>query len=175
MDMYYSLVVRADESQSMPSDRMFEETSEDIRSQFTRGDAPDLVALSQYPVILTKEFREGDTSTRAVIGYMDTPSRNPCISKPVLRFPASALVDRGILSKGWLGSRTRWIVSEGDPYRLLAGVEEGGEAAEKLVEVNEQQVAVMMPFTDDHSIDQVYLAMKRGAEAVDLQCVRVDS
>ena len=172
--MYYSLVVRADESQAMPGERMFEGTSKDLASRFSRGGVPDLVALSRYPVILTKEFQEGDASTRAVIGYMDDPSMNPRISRPVLRFPASALVDRGMLSGRWPGSRTCWMVFEGDPYRLLAGVGTAGEVAEEVVEVNERQVAVMMPFKDDASIDPVYSAMSQGVETAGLQCVRVD-
>lgn len=172
--MYYSLVVRADESQAMPGDRMFEGTSKELASQFSHGGVPDLIALSQYPVILTKEFQEGDTSTRAVIGYMDDPSMNPRVSRPVLRFPASALVERGMLSGRWAGSRTRWMVFKGNPYRLLAGVGTVGEAAEEAVEVNERQVAVMMPFTDDASIDPVYGAMSQGVDAAGFRCVRVD-
>lgn len=174
MDMYYSLVVRSNESLPIPPDRMFEETSEELASHFTKGGVPNLIALSQFPVILTKEFQEGDTSTRAVIGYMDDPSMNPHISRPVLRFPASALVDRGMISGRWAGSRTRWIVFKGDPYQLLAGVGMIGETAEETVEVKEQQVAVMMPFTDDASIDPVYKAIGRGVEAGGLRCVRVD-
>ena len=174
MDMYFSLVVRADESQCMPDSRMFEETDQDVISRFTRDNAPDLEALSNYPVILTKEFQEGDTSTMAVIGYMDCPSMNPRISRPVLRFPASVLVERGMLSGGWKGSRTRWKVSRGDPYRQLAGIVEGPATAEGAVKINEQQVAVMMPFRDDPQIDPVYGAMKQGAKDVGLQCVRVD-
>ena len=174
MDMCYSLVVRADESQPMPSDRMFEGTRKELASQFSHGGVPDLVALSRYPVILTREFQDGDTSTEAVIGYMDDPSMNPRVSHPVLRFPASALVDRGMLSGRWSGSRTHWTVFEGDPYRLLAGVGTAGEAAEEAVRVDEGQVAVMMPFKDEASIDPVYGAMRRGVEAAGLRCVRVD-
>lgn len=174
MDMYYSLVVRADESTPMIPSRMFEETSKEIATLFSNGDGPDLMALAQYPVILTKEFQEGDTSTKAVIGYMDIPSMNPCVSHPVLSFPASILVKQGMLSGPWPGDRTRWIVSRGDPYRLLAGIAPAEEATEKAVEIDERQVAVMMPFTDDASIDPVYRAMKQGVEDAEFQCVRVD-
>lgn len=174
MDMYYSVVVRADESQPMPVGRMFEETNAELASKFRQGANPDLTLLSRYPVILTREFQDGDTSTEAVIGYMDDPSMNPRVSRPVLRFAASALVDRGILSGRWPGSRTRWIVFEGDPYRLLAGVGAAGEAAEEAIKVNEQQVAVMMPFKDEASIDPVYRAMGQGVEGAGLRCVRVD-
>lgn len=173
MDMYYSLVVRADESLPMPADRMFEETNRDIASHFMLGDKPNLPSLSRYPVILVKEFSGRDTSTEAIIGYMDDPSTNPRVGHPVLRFPASVLVDRGMLASGWGGSRTRWIVCEGDPYRLLAGVAAGGPAIEKTI-VNERQIAVMMPFANDASIDPVYQAMEEGARKADFRCVRVD-
>lgn len=172
--MYYSVVVRADESRPMLGERMFEGVDRKLVSRFTNGDVPDLMALSRYPVILTKEFHEGDTSTMAVIGYMDKPSMNPHVSQPIMRFPASALVDRGMLSGRWSGFRTRWIVFEGDPYRLLTGVDAAGNAADGSVGVNDRQVAVMMPFTDDASIDPVYKAMRQGVEAAGFQCVRVD-
>lgn len=171
--MYYSVIVRADESQPVPGDRMFEDTREEIISRFTQGDKPDFVALSQYPVILTKEFQKGDTSTEATIGYTNNLSMNPSLSHPILKFPASLLVDRGILS-GWGGNRTRWVVFEGDPYRQLAPVAAGGATVKEAVEVNERQVAVMMPFKDDASIDPVYQAMQEGAEDAGFQCVRVD-
>lgn len=140
--MYYSLVVRANESLPMPGDRMFEETSRELVSKLTQGSNPNLALLSKYPIILTREFQDGDTSTEAVIGYMDDPSMNPRVRKPILRFAARALVDRGILSGKWPGSRTRWIVFEGDPYRLLAGVETIREASGRMDVVNERQVCV---------------------------------
>ena len=173
MDMCYSLVVRSDESLPMLDSRMFEGTSSVISSRFTLGKRPDLVKLAQYPVILTKEFQEGDTSTEAVIGYMDEPSMNPRVSCPVLRFPASALMDRGIVTGRWGGSRTRWEVIEGDPYRRLAGIVTRGAHSEGRV-VNERQAAVMMPFKHDPAIDPVYQAMRRGAADAGLDCIRVD-
>lgn len=173
MDIYYSVVVRADESQPMSGDRMFEGTSQEIASHFMNGGSPDLRALSRYPVILTKEFRDDDASTEAVIGYMDHPSMNPHISRPILRFPASALMDRGILSGGWAGSRTRWMVFEGDPYYQLAGVESGTSPVNPVV-VDKRKIAVMMPFKHDASIDPVYRAMERGARNAGFECVRVD-
>lgn len=172
--MYFSLVVRADESQPIPDTRMFEDTSRQIASNFIRDKRPDLISLSRYPVILTKEFQEGDASTEAIIGYMDEPSMNPRISRPVLRFPAKALVDRGILSGRWPGSRTQWLVFEGDPYRMLAGVETREVAGKETAVVNERQVAVMMPFRDDASIDPVFKVMRQGVEDAGFQCVRVD-
>lgn len=59
-------------------------------------------------------------------------------------------------------------------YRLIIGVGTAEEAAEEAVEVNERQVAVMMPFTDEASIDPVYGAIGRGVEVAGLRCVRVN-
>ncbi len=172
--MYFSLVVRANESLPMPVSRMFEETNREVALHFTHNGSPDLMSLARYPIILTTEFQEGDTSTEAVIGYMENPSMNPRISHPVLKFPSSALMDCGILSGRWSGSRTRWTVFKGDPYRLLAGVTAGEATAEEETTIDERQVAVMMPFKEDASIDPVYQAIKLGVENADFRCIRVD-
>lgn len=175
MDMYYSLVVRADESLPVPIDRMFEYTDSEVISQFRCYGKPDLTRLSEYPVILTKEFRDEDSSVEAVIGYMNEPSLNPRVSNPVLKFPAKTLVERGLITGRWGGSHTMWMVSKGDPYRLLAGVgiTANGSIAEEVI-TNERQIAVMMPFENDASIDPVYRALREGAKDAGFECVRVD-
>lgn len=171
--MYYSLVIRADESQPMLAERMFEGTDPLVTSRFQHGNEPDLIELFRYPVILTKEFRDGDTATEAVIGYMDQPSMNPSISFPLLRFPASALVDQGILTGKWPGSRTRWMVFEGDPYRKLSGAVKT-VVPTRTPAIKSHQAAVMMPFGHHASIDPVYHAIEKGAGEAGFESVRVD-
>lgn len=174
MELFFNLVVRADETRPMLISRMFEGTDKRIAARFYSGNTIDLIELARYPTILTKEFQDGDESTMAVIGYIDEPSMNPQISHPIMRFPARYLQQCGLLSE-WGGSRTRWQVFEGDPYRLLAGLNvESGSLSSKRFPVNNSQVAVMMPFTQDPDIDPVFQAMVQGAADAGYICRRVD-
>lgn len=174
MELFFNLVVRADETRPMLISRMFEGTDKRIAARFYSGNTIDLIELARYPTILTKEFQDGDESTMAVIGYIDEPSMNPQISHPIMRFPACYLQQCGLLSE-WGGSRTRWQVFEGDPYRLLAGLNvESGSLSSKRFPVNNSQVAVMMPFTQGPDIDPVFQAMVQGAADGGYICRRVD-
>lgn len=174
MELFFNLVVRADETRPMLISRMFEGTDKRIAARFYSRNTIDLIELARYPTILTKEFQDGDESTMAVIGYIDEPSMNPQISHPIMRFPARYLQQCGLLSE-WGGSRTRWQVFEGDPYRLLAGLNvESGSLSSKRFPVNNSQVAVMMPFTQDPDIDPVFQAMVQGAADAGYICRRVD-
>lgn len=173
VNMYYSLVIRANESLPMPPERMFEGTDPDRAAYFMSDGKPDLLKLFHYPIILTKEFQRGDTQTEAVIGYMDEPSMNPRVSQPILKFPSNALIDRGIITGRYEESHTHWAVHEGDPYRLLVGVASRDTAAEEMT-IIERQVAVMMPFKCDAIVDPIYQAMRRGADEAGFECVRVD-
>ena len=174
MEMYFNLVVRANETRPMLISRMFEGTDERIAAKFCSGNTIDLIELARYPTILTKEFQDGDESTMAVIGYIDEPSMNPQISHPIMRFPAHYLQKRGLLPD-WGGSRTRWQVFEGDPYRLLAGTNaESSSPSSNRFPINNSQIAVMMPFTQDPDIDPVFKAMEQGATDAGYICRRVD-
>lgn len=173
-DMLYNLIVRYDESQAMPKDRMFEGTDPEIRSRFIAGETPNLQALSQYPTILTREFAEDDATAQAVIGYMNAPSLNPQISNPVLRFPSTALLNCGVLGK-WRNTRTCWTVLRGDPYKLFSTVSAPPcQATDNTITVDDHLIAVMMPFADDPEIDPVFLSIKEGAESAGFECKRVD-
>lgn len=174
-EMLYNLIIRADESKPMPVDRMLERTDDDIKNSFMPGAVPDFSRLAQYPTIMTKEFFEEDITAKAVIGYMDTPSINPYISNPIMTFPSVALLAQGILTR-WGGSRTCWMVLRGDPFRLFYGVNTSPSRhgkAEKLA-INDHLISVMMPFTDDATIDPVYKAIERGSADARFGCKRVD-
>lgn len=71
--MYYSVIVGAIGLSWSTGERIFEETDDAIAKRFKTGNRVDFVGLSRYPAILTKEFRAGDTSTYASIGYLDPP------------------------------------------------------------------------------------------------------
>ena len=164
--MFFNVIIRADESYPMLSDRVFESTREDIKSQFTNGGRPDLDALYKFPAILTKEFEPDCTDTLAQIGYLDSPSLDAMMSNPILRFPATLLLDKMILCGKWAGHRTCWMVVEGDPFRLLFG---NGllKATEqcKLEKIDENLIAVMMPFKHDPGIDPVFRVLTQIGRA----------
>lgn len=109
---------------------------------------------------------------------MDHPSNNPHVSMPILRFPSHALTEKGILTEetagdSWVGNRTRWMVFEGDPFRMLADVS-ARSTMTSISKVINGQAAVMMPFDYDASIDPAYKAMQKGAGDAGFQCIRVD-
>lgn len=174
MQMLYNLVVRLNESLPIDLCRMLENTDEDIKLQHMPGGSPDFHLLSQYPTILTKEFREDDETARAVIGYMDVPSSNPQIAKPILEFPSKALLDQGLLGRRG-NTRTRWMVLKGDPYRLFSSISTRPYSdIDNRSVVDNHLIAVMMPFTDDPEVDPVFGAIRRGVESMGFRCTRVD-
>lgn len=181
--MYFNLIIRADESQEIHSSRMFENTDRAIRQQFMRKDEPDLEALCQLPTIMVREFGPQTGKQIARIGYIDYPSRRVEMKNPILQFSSDLLIEKQILGDEsytprqleWVGQHTGWTVFEGDPFRILFG--HGLPEVNSLfppVLVDENQVAVMMPFDEDPSIDPVFKAIKDGVAAVGKQAVRVD-
>lgn len=171
---YFNLVIRADPRSEMPHERMLEKTSEHIAALFKTGRNIDIKRLSKLPTVLTSEFMADDKSSIAVLGYIDAPSFNPSISHPVAYFPSAALLDKGILSSlAWDNSRTRWMVVEGNPFRMFSDcfcTVTHNTAAN----IDKQLAAVMMPFNQTAELDQVYNAIKKGAEHVGLKAKRVD-
>ena len=118
--MLFNLIVRANETQPMLTSRMFEGTPEQLTSAYRTGTGFDFNALAQLPTVMTREFESDDMGAVATLGYMDTPSINPVISKPILRFPSQALLNLGLLDENcWQNKRTHWRLCEGDPFRLF--------------------------------------------------------
>ena len=175
--MYFNLIIRSDESEPMPDSRMFEYTDREIKRLFVQDDKPDLNALCELPTIMVKEFGLHAGEQIARIGYVDFPSMCPKINNPILCFPSNLLIEKRILPKdaSWGGEHTGWSVIEGDPFKMLFG-----DGVPDIVGmgscsiVNEGQVAVMMPFSDDHSVDPVYKAIREGVEAAGKSAKRVD-
>ena len=181
--MYFNLIIRADESSAMPSSRMFENTDPEIQRLFERNGKPDLRALRDLPTIMVQEFGPDTGKQTARIGYIDSPSMCPTMKNPIFCFPSDLLIERQILGDEtytpnqlkWVGHHTRWTVFEGDPFRILFG--DGFPGAAKAVQsapIDETLIAVMMPFSDDHSVDPVYKAIREGVEAAGKSAKRVD-
>lgn len=170
--MLYNVVVRADPSQPMLRERMLEGTDADVRDIVAPEGSYDLQILSRLPAILTEEFYGREATATAVIGYMDEPSLNPVISKPVMVVPSRALIDKGVLDE-WGSRRTRWFVLRGDPYRLFASCSLTAPKDEVPAQ-KPNQIAVMMPFNDDPEIDPVFGAIRNGASSLGYEAKRVD-
>ena len=175
--MYFNLIIRYDESEPMLDSRMFESTDPEIKQLFERNGKPDLRALCDLPTIMVKEFGPHAGEQIARIGYVDFPSMCPKINNPILCFPSNLLIEKHILPKdaSWGGEHTGWSVIEGDPFKMLFGdgvPDTVGMGSCPIV--NEGQVAVMMPFSNDHSVDPVYKAIREGVEAAGKSAKRVD-
>ena len=69
------------------------------------------------------------------------------------------------------------MVFEGDPYNLLSAVlpvSVSGDSVNEEVVVKDRQIAVMMPFEHDATIDPVYRAIQEGSKKAGFDCIRVD-
>lgn len=162
----------------MLASRMFEGTPEQLTSAYRTVTGFDFNALAQLPVVMTREFESDDMGAVATLGYMDTPSINPVISKPILRFPSRALLDLGLLDENcWQNKRTHWRLCDGDPFRLFSKFLDSSPLAvesERPAAYDSNLISVMMPFTDDPSIDPVYSALVEGSKRAGKKCKRVD-
>lgn len=181
--MYFNLIIRRDESQAVPDIYMFRQTAPEVKWLFEQNGKPDLRALCDLPTIMVKEFGPDTGKQTARIGYIDSPSMRPTMKNPIFYFPSDLLIERQILGDEtytpnqlkWVGKDTRWTVFEGDPFRILFG--DGFLGAAKAVQsapIDETLIAVMMRFSDDHSVDPVYKAIREGVEAAGKSAKRVD-
>lgn len=180
--MFFNVIIRFNESQAMSPDRMFEGTDPQIASRFKNYDgSPNFDLLRTLPTIAACEF-DDEKGAVARLGYLG-PEPTHQLSEVIETFPAAKL--NGILPQiGWLGSRTRWMVFAGDPYRLLGNMQENYQAIQNpaviqfpQIPVNERQIAVMMPFNSSYltpSEDPVYKAIKTAGEQAGFSCVRAD-
>lgn len=180
--MFFNVIIRFDESQAISPDRMFEGTPSQIAARFKNYDgSPNFELLRTLPTITTREFYQDD-SVVARLGYLG-PGPTHQLSEIIEEFPAMKLNDI-LPQNGWLGSRTRWMVLAGDPYRLLGNVQENYQTIQNpaviqfpRIPVNEKQIAVMMPFNSSYftpSEDPVYKAIKMAGEQAGFSCVRAD-
>lgn len=184
----FSLVIRADPNFPIDRTRLFEDTDARLSSQFMQGDTPNLADLIKIPAVLTREFQTDDSNTTAVLGYIDEPSLNPVISRPILTFPSKCLLDLGIIRQRWYNARTHWAICEGDPFKLFSpyAINQANMAIGQItdanshidnsdnVEMNPKFVAVMMPFKQAADRDPVYRAIKKACTDAGFICKRVD-
>ena len=181
--MYFNLIIRPDESQTVPDIHMFRQTAPEVKWLFEQNGKPDLRALCDLPTIMVKQFGPDTGKQTARIGYIDSPSMRPTMKNPIFYFPSDLLIERQILGDEtytpnqlkWVGKDTRWTVFEGDPFRtLFADGQLKPENLDRSLAIDETLVAVMMPFNDDHSVDPVYRAIREGVGAAGKSAKRVD-
>ena len=176
------MIIRASEFFPVESDRIFEETDLAIAARFKNPDGtPNFEMLQKLPTITSPEYTD-NSSTIAQIGYLgaDLSQR---LSSVVASFP-SVMLNRILAPTGWRGSRTRWMVFKGDPYRMLGDLRSNynpvqSEAVLKFpsVPIKDNRIAVMMPFNPAYLNpleDPVYRAIWNAADQLGYECRRVD-
>lgn len=180
--MFFNVIIRANEDIPVENSRIFEGTDPDIAARFKNQDGtPNFEMLQELPTITSSEY-DDDSSTIAQIGYLRADS-SQCLSSVVASFPSTRL-NRILATTTWRGSRTRWMVFKGDPYKMLGDLRSNynpvqNEAVLQFpsVSIKDNQIAVMMPFNPAYlnpSEDPVYKAIRNAANQLGYECRRVD-
>lgn len=175
--MFFNLVIRANRDVEMPPARMLESTPDGIKKLFIKDGIYDLSSLSKLPIIDTQEFDSKDLDAVSKLGYMDMPSMNPRVSKPIASFPSKALLDMGLLQGRWASQHTCWNVIEGDPFYQLLHAGTGISMclnSIKSIEFDNKFIAVMMPFNDKPEVDVLYQSIRQSVTNKGYRCQRVD-
>lgn len=182
VSMFFNVIIRANEDIPVENSRIFEDTDPNIAARFKNQDGtPNFEMLQKLPTITSAEYDDVG-STIAQIGYLGA-DLSQCLSSVVASFPSTRL-NRILATTGWRGSRTRWMVFKGDPYRMLGDLRSNynpvqNEAVLQFpsVPIKEKQIAVMMPFNSAYpspSNDPVYVAITAAADQLGYKCRRVD-
>lgn len=180
--MFFNVIIRASEDFPVENERIFEDTDPTVAARFRNPDGtPNFEMLRKLPTITSLEYTD-DSLTIAQIGYLGTDS-SQCLSSVVASFP-SVTLNRILAATNWRGSRTRWMVFKGDPYRMLGDLRSNynpvqSESVLKFpsVPVKKNQIAVMMPFNPAYLNpleDPVYRAIRNAANQLGYECKRVD-
>lgn len=180
--IFFNVIIRAYEDLPVENSRIFEDTDPNIAAIFKNADGtPNFKMLQNLPTITSLEYDE-NSSTNAQIGYLGS-DLSQCLSSVVTSFP-SVKLNRILATTKWLGSRTRWMVFKGDPYKMLGDLRSNynpvqNEAVLQFpsVSIKDNQIAVMMPFNPAYlnpSEDPVYKAIRNAANQLGYECRRVD-
>lgn len=180
--MFFNVIIRANEDFPVEDERIFEDTNPTVAARFKNPDGtPNFEMLQKLPTITSLEYTD-DSSTIAQIGYLGT-DLSQCLSSVVASFPSITL-NRILAATNWRGSRTRWMVFKGDPYRMLGDLRSNynpvqSEAVLKFPSVpsKDNRIAVMMPFNPAYLNpleDPVYRAIWNAADQLGYECRRVD-
>lgn len=180
--MFFNVIIGASESYTIPNERIFEDTDSSIVARFKNSDGkPNFELLQELPTITSPEF-DWKRPAVAQIGYLgDDLSQR--LSLVIASFPSVKL--KSILANTqWCGSRTRWMVFKGDPYRMLGDLRNNYKPVPNktilqfpTTPINDEQIAVMMPFNSAYPTptdDPVYKAVKEAADTIGYDCKRVD-
>lgn len=180
--MYFNVIIRASDSFPVDNTRIFEDTNPTVATRFKNPDGtPNFELLQTLPTITSPEY-DNDSSEIAQIGYLGT-DLSQRLNSVVASFP-SVKLNRILATTKWRGSRTRWMVFKGDPYRMLGDLRNSYNPVQNAAvlqfpttSINGKQIAVMMPFNKNYPTatdDPVYRAVKAAATQLGYDCKRVD-
>ena len=179
---FFNVIIRSSESSLVEYKRIFEDTDLNVAARFKNSDgSPNFELLRTLPTITSLEYGD-DGSEVAQIGYLGA-GVSQCLSSVIASFPSVKL--NGILAATrWCGSRTRWMVFEGDPYRMLGDLRNNYNPVQNAAvlqfpttPINGKRIAVMMPFDSAYptpNADPVYGAVRAAAAQLGYDCRRVD-
>lgn len=170
---------------TIPKERMFEYTDREIAGQFKDEDVPAFSRLTALPCLFCVE---GTTDEVAHVGRIN---RARISGKDVLlevSFDANVppLQNAVLFSKRmeldmpeeFEFSRNHWAVKDVDLYRFLLQNTRPRRQRPVVFQIPEHEnveptlISVMMPF--DAIFNDVYTAIRKAAEKVDLKCRRAD-
>lgn len=170
---------------TVPMERMFEFTDDNITEQFRDGGNPRLDRLTSLPCLFCKE---GTTDETAYVGQINRARIGDKKVSLEVSFDADvpALQNSMIyakraelhMSRDFEFSRNHWAVKDVDLYRFLLRNVRPRRQRPTVFQIPEHEnigptiASVMMPF--NVSFNDIYAAIQLAARNVGLQCRRAD-
>lgn len=173
---------------SMPLDRMFEDTEGVIAARFKDRDVPALDRLSALPCLFIPEGRASEICrvgriTRArifnrevVFDYVVDPDI-PAFTNGQL-FAKKRFLDMNTTRNDWYWQHNHWAVKDVDLFRVLLSVARPQRQRPVVFQIPESEtidgslVSAMMPF--DAGFAGVYGAIQLAAANLGMRCLRAD-
>ena len=175
-----------DSSDSLPSERVFEYTDEELVDVFEPDGEFDVSKISSIPALFSNEY-DSRNPQPVHFGVIHTVRRRgrsvnfrytldrsvPTITNQEL---TSLAGDLDI--QDFEFSRTHWAIKDVDLYKVLLRYQFPNRIDPKVfsfdetIGVDENLISVMMPF--DKSFDKVFKSLKMVADELNMECLRAD-
>ena len=186
----FNLLVKSggwnDRRDTMPSDRVFEFTPEQLEDQFRLGNQLDVDAVKEIPALFMAESA-GDSDQIARVGKItmarvqgrdilieyEIDSHAPTITNEFIES-----ISESLRIDVFEFHRTHWAVKEPDIYQVLMQTVQPRRVQPEIFQLADPEsvesdlVSVMMPFGEGFS--DVFYAIRETARELDLRCFRVD-
>ena len=186
----FNLLVKSggwnDRRDTMPSDRVFEFTPEQLEDQFRLGNQLDVDAVKEIPALFMAESA-GDSDQIARVGKItmarvqgrdilieyEIDSHAPTITNEFIES-----ISESLRIDGFEFHRTHWAVKEPDIYQVLMQTVQPRRVQPEIFQLADPEsvesdlVSVMMPFGEGFS--DVFYAIRETARELDLRCFRAD-